>query len=321
MMQINRLALASAAAAGVALSGCVPIPLASGYQDASRQNVPGAAPASIVEGASSRADVLLALGEPDRSADDESWFLYGSVYSKGGLVLVGAIGGPYAAALVGVGEESMRYRLLTVRFDAAGIVSDVELTQQSCREWLIGAAGSGGGSSVRSNPCVDTSGDEQVAAHRAASGAEGENVVAQFPRVGWWAGREQPPDVPLWSPPAKVRGAWVGVAITDRTIVLIAAPGPPPANVQGMFTLDVPAQPLRLPLVSIARASADQRYLLIPYVSLEMKNGSSAAFIVVDRNGAYDAEQTRAAAALINERIEALSNEPPAGSPTSPPLQ
>lgn len=322
MRLINKLSLAGAAtAAAAALAGCVPIPLVSGYEDASRQNVPAAVPDFIVQGTSSRTDVLLALGEPDRSADDESWFLYGSIYSKGGLMLVGVIGGPYAAAFVGVGEETMRYRLLTVRFDAAGIVSGVELTQRSCREWLGGAAAGSGGSAWRSDPCVDASGDEQVTAHRATREAQGEIIVAQFPRAGWWAGVEQPPDIPLWSPPARARGAWVGVAVTDRTIVLTAAPGAPPANLQSMFTLDAPAGPLRLPLASIDHASVEQRYLFIPYVSLVMKNGSRAAFIVIDRNGTLDAEQTEAAATLINERIKALETEPPPVSTESTPSQ
>lgn len=322
MMPISRLALVNAVAAvGAALAGCVPIPLASGYQDASRQNVPAAAPDFIVQGTSGRADVLLALGEPDRSADDESWFLYGSIYSKGGLMLVGVIGAPYTAAFVGIGEETMRCRLLTVRFDAAGIVSGVELTQRSCQEWLGGVAGSGGGSSLRSDPCMDVSGDTPVMADRAAGGAPGEFVIAQFPRVGWWAALEHPPDVPLWSPPAKVRGAWVGLAVTDRTIVLVEAPDTPPANLQAMFTLDKLAEPMRIPLVSIAQASANLRYLLIPYVHLVMTNGTSASFVVFDDVGAFDGEQTEAAAKLINEMIEALAGKPPQSLPVPPPSQ
>lgn len=309
----------AAAVIGTLLAGCVPVPLASGYQDASRQNVPASVPDAIVQGVSSRADVLLALGEPDRSADDESWFLYGSVYSKGGLMLVGAIGGPYSAALVGIGEETMRYRLLTVRFDAKGIVSGVELTQRLCREWLGGVAGSGS-SSGRSDPCVDTSGDATVMADRAVGAAQGELVIAQFQRVGWWAALDRPPDVPMWSPPSTIRGAWVGLAVTDRTVVLVAAPDSPPANLLALFTLEAPAEPMRIPLASIAHATADRR-LFMSYGHLAMTNGSSASFIVFDDNGICDGEQTRAAAKLINERIKAMATDPPTNLPVPPPSQ
>jgi hypothetical protein len=66
------------AAASIVTSACIPIPLMSGYESASRQNIPAQVPGFIIKGETTRADVVLALGEPDRHADDGSWLLYSS---------------------------------------------------------------------------------------------------------------------------------------------------------------------------------------------------------------------------------------------------
>ena len=79
-------------ASAALLSGC-PVPLPPTYDSASRQNVGEHIPDFIVNGETTRDDVLLRLGEPDGRGPGDRWFAYGSQYSKGGVLFVMAAGG------------------------------------------------------------------------------------------------------------------------------------------------------------------------------------------------------------------------------------
>lgn len=128
-----------------ALAGC-PVPLPSGYQAASRENVPAEPLDWLTVGVTTRTDVLLKLGEADGAAPDGSWLAYGSAYSHGGLLLVMAAGGSAAAG----GGQSVEYRRLIVSFDAGGLVTAVDFITRDCWEAIFGAGSSGG----QSAPCV-----------------------------------------------------------------------------------------------------------------------------------------------------------------------
>lgn len=87
----------------------------------------------FIAGQTSRADVLLAIGEPDLAADDESWMAYESIYGKGGVVFVVAAGGGAG----GIGSEKVQHRYLVVEFNANGLVSTADFVDKSCWEGLV----------------------------------------------------------------------------------------------------------------------------------------------------------------------------------------
>jgi hypothetical protein len=136
---------AAAAAASLALAGC-PIPLPAGYQGDSRENLPAEPLDWLQAGVTTRADVLLRLGEADGAAPDGSWLAFGSAYSEGGVVFVVAAGGSAA----GAGGERVEYRRLVVSFDEAGLVSSADFVTRDCWEAIFGIGSSG----EQSPPCV-----------------------------------------------------------------------------------------------------------------------------------------------------------------------
>lgn len=135
-----------AVASVLVLSGCpVPIP-PLGYLGESRTNLPDRVPGFIVEGKTTRGDVLLGLGAPDSHSPDGSWFAYRSARHSGGIVLVMAAGGGAGGAGVFGYEE----RLLVVRFDAGSVVVDATLEARVCSRGVVGFGSSGG----ESAPCL-----------------------------------------------------------------------------------------------------------------------------------------------------------------------
>lgn len=114
------------------LSGC-PIPIPAGYASSSRENIGPELSEMIVAGETTRADILLLIGEPDRAADDESWMVYKSTYGKGGVLFVLAAGGGAG----GVGSEKVQHRYLIVEFDANGRVESANFMDESCWEGLV----------------------------------------------------------------------------------------------------------------------------------------------------------------------------------------
>jgi hypothetical protein len=296
----------SAGSAGILLSGCIPIPLVSGYETGSRQNIPAQVPGFVVQGQTTRADVVLALGEPDRSADDGSWLLYGSGYSRGGLALV-AVGG--AGGALGIAEEKMRYRLLIFHFDTTGVLSSTELKEKYCPEWSVVAAPGPGSEPIR---CFDLSGDKLAASDRAAVAAAGERVIGTYPHVIWWSDREQPPGVSVLLKP-KEQGEWADLSITDGSLVLTPSLNPVPGP--DFFYLVVPLQEtVRLPLAIISEVSTRNRYF-VTFVVLTLADGSRSSIQVMTPAGgslySWDNAQTKAAGAMLQESIQAAIGAAP----------
>ena len=117
----------------VLLVGCVPLPLASGDLDTSRRNVGDRLPDFIVAGRTTRADVLLALGEPDMVSEHGAWISYNRATRDSGAAYVF----PYGSGAVYF-TESVTYRRLIVYFDEQGAVIDAHADRTTCSESEIG---------------------------------------------------------------------------------------------------------------------------------------------------------------------------------------
>lgn len=146
-MRSARILRAGAVLAVVAVLCACPVPVPSGYEAFSRENVPAEPMDWITPGVTTREDVLMQLGEADAAAADSSWLAFGSAYSEGGVVFVIAAGGGAA----GAGSEHMEYRRLLVRFDDAGRVASVDLVTRGCWESIVAMGNAGG----RDTPCLD----------------------------------------------------------------------------------------------------------------------------------------------------------------------
>ncbi len=112
-----RLAL-SAAMVLAGASGCVwPIPhYGAPGADSMRQNVVQELGHFPAAGHSTREDVLIRLGEPDRESSDERRFFY----EWNRIVLVWIVGG----SLGGVGGWVYQHQQLIVDFDSEGVVAN-----------------------------------------------------------------------------------------------------------------------------------------------------------------------------------------------------
>jgi outer membrane protein assembly factor BamE (lipoprotein component of BamABCDE complex) len=113
------------------LSGCVPIPYVIpplGYTSESRHNLGDRAPSFIVQGQTSREEVLYALGEPD-TGDDQT-FSYVSASRHGG---VGTLIVPYVGNQIpDAHTQRVLFRRLIVQFDSDGRVSHFENQSKTC---------------------------------------------------------------------------------------------------------------------------------------------------------------------------------------------
>jgi len=113
------------------LAGCVPIPIpATGDREDSRQNIADGVPDFIVAGQTTRADVLLALGDPDQRAEDDRCFLYLRTSDEGGIAFVYGGGGRG-----GITGQPVTFRMLTVTFDERGVVDAVRAETRVQRDF------------------------------------------------------------------------------------------------------------------------------------------------------------------------------------------
>lgn len=112
-------------------SACVPIPvLPFGDRAGFRQNIDGTVPDFIVPGQTTRADVLLLLGEPDRREADDTHFLYIRETEEGGVAFM--VGGAMRGGIVGT---PVTIRLLQLNFDRGGVVTDVQAKTGTVRDF------------------------------------------------------------------------------------------------------------------------------------------------------------------------------------------
>jgi len=111
------------------LSGCIPIPYISGHTPPSEysRNVDEQTGLSLEIGKTTRKEVLLKLGEPDKVLDEENTFIYEAESTKGAelwnlfLLMCGATTCIGADGPIGSGAEYEGYRLI-INFDQQGVV-------------------------------------------------------------------------------------------------------------------------------------------------------------------------------------------------------
>ena len=206
----------------LAMTGCVPIIYPARYEKPSRQNLTDTVPAFIETGRTTMADVVLALGDPDTVAADESWIAYASAYREGGGGAVLVLAGGGQVGLLGGARKQMLYRRLLVRFDAVGIVLAATLDVVKCgnNEYFLGQdVGS-------APPCFDVDSRDIAAAELTTRLlAQGETNVVVFNQAEWLATHERGmvaiSDTAIHFVPA-VDGRWSGsagakVALADLT--------------------------------------------------------------------------------------------------------
>jgi hypothetical protein len=138
--------------AGTFLLGCigVPVPLPAGYEYGSRENLGDCAPECIISGKTTREEVLLALGQADGVALDESWLSFGCAYGKGGAFFLA-----YPPVIL-PGAEAIEYRRLVVYFDEGGVVERVQFDKRICQEVTLATQGG----NIKPRPCIDATGQE-----------------------------------------------------------------------------------------------------------------------------------------------------------------
>jgi hypothetical protein len=111
------------------LSGCIPIPYITGHTPPSdySRNVDEQTGISLEIGKTTRKEVLLKLGEPDKVLDEEATFIYEAESTKGAelwtlfLLLCGPTACFGADRPIGSGAEYEGYRFI-VNFDQQGVV-------------------------------------------------------------------------------------------------------------------------------------------------------------------------------------------------------
>jgi len=183
--------------AGTAMFGGCIVPYATPktLDTGSRSQVTPVAQQGIEVGKTTRVDVLLALGEPDGRAVDDSWFSYGSSRSSGAGVFVFLFFD--AADISHVNSQVSR---LVIRFDASGLVADVLWQHSDC-------------SGVHSAQCMDVRGTDLLAAD-IASGKMG-TVLLNYNTASFSYSRNDYCTFANSGPPS-----YGPFALTDREIVM-----------------------------------------------------------------------------------------------------
>jgi hypothetical protein len=157
-----------------------------GYEEKSRQNLDKQRIAFIQQSQTTRADVVLALGEPDGIAADESWVAYGAAYTKGGLGMAGV--GLNAGGPIDVERVWRDYRRLIVYFDATGVVTNFDFTEQVC------AGAESMAENITMRPCLNPRASALTAREIATwRPPDGEGRVVEFAPALWSSARSPRP--------------------------------------------------------------------------------------------------------------------------------
>jgi len=256
--------------AATALAGC-PVPIPGGDTHESRQNVGDAVPEFIVIGKTTRADVLLMLGEPDGISEGATRLTYARRTSEGGLLLVL----PAGYTMAGVMTEKMTYRRLIIDLDAAGLVASTRLVRSSCRETS---------SQGVTPPCVSMSGQDLLPGPGAAfqgqiyASAGWREGVRGFDRVRRL--RSEPPETP-------------GKLMIGEEHLLFMLPD-----------ADTGSEPLlRIEYAQVADVFVDRRGSNRRVV-VERSNGTFDSFTIRrDAGSGIDVQASEAAAQLMKGRL------------------
>jgi hypothetical protein len=134
------------------VSACViPVPVRTGFESGSRDNLGDGVPAFLTAGKTTREEVLLSFGQADEAAQDGSWLVYRASLRTGGVVVI-----LYPSPAVPATED-FEYRQLIVFFNASGVVERTQFEKAYChsREWITQGA-----SPAPKRQCVDPAGNE-----------------------------------------------------------------------------------------------------------------------------------------------------------------
>lgn len=181
------------------LTSCA-FPVSPGPSYDSRENIPSAAPAFIVAGTTSRAEVLLRLGEPDGATKDDRQFVYVQRAYTGGYRAF--LAGPGSAHAIQWGAVKMAYDRLIVEFDGENTVTFSRHERISCTEKYD--------SSHSDDPCMDVANLDM----KLKSNAAIFNNVAwcrSSTYTGWWISRKS----------ALEMGCLIGNLVIGDTAVLL----------------------------------------------------------------------------------------------------
>lgn len=131
--------LASLAVLSAGMSACVPLApyeKAPGYYG-SRTDLGDGVPAFIVTGTTSRAEVTRTLGTPEVEAPDSQWSYYESNYLKteSGAWAFTYFPGTFVERWPQ--HNQLLLRRLLLRYDAAGLVTDVEFNSAQCEDIFV----------------------------------------------------------------------------------------------------------------------------------------------------------------------------------------
>ena len=113
----------------VGLGGCIPLPMLPRGTEL-RTNLGRIDSMTIADGVTTRAELMLVLGEPDGWLPDGSRMAWTSGRSKGGVAVL--FGAGYSGGVVTY--ERMTYRRLMVVFDPAGRVAGSFVEERNCTE-------------------------------------------------------------------------------------------------------------------------------------------------------------------------------------------
>jgi hypothetical protein len=267
----------------VAMSGCFPIIYPARYEKPSRQNLADEVPAFIEAGRTTMADVVLALGDPDTVAADESWVAYVSAYREGGGGAAMVLAGGGQVGLLGGARKQMLYRRLLVRFDAEGVVTDAALDLVHCGNNVVFVGDAYG----VMPPCFDIANVDLLAEDLAGRlQAAGETNVVVYPRIEWWS-----PQLPGM------------LAVSDTALLFIPS--------REGVTIESAAERILLAELTDAEFVGHTIYLTPEgraRVVLRRGEEEAAAFVVKTVQG-DDVGRTREAAELLHERIAAAQGE------------
>jgi hypothetical protein len=264
---------------------CVPVPLLHGDASYSRNNVGDKVPEFIVAGKTTKAEVLLSLGEPDGVSDNGIQFTYTRITGNGGIGFVGKI--LYRA-------EGMTYRRLIILFDETGVVISAKHERVSCseREWDMH---SGSGPTVDpSHTCLNVSGQDALLKNSANAFLSNENHGQIFAPAYWHQGPpfSQTPPTTNWD-----YGDTPGTLVVgDRSILFFSS------------NADRKSEPL----LKLAYAKIDDVYIekfmfgALPRLVIKDVNGHYASFWIAS-DGSIDSKLTESTGELVKSRWRAAA--------------
>jgi hypothetical protein len=276
---------------------------------ASRGNVAKEVPAVLLAGKSSRADVLLTLGEPDGRGPGDAWFTYATTrtWMIGGVFL-----GMGSAAAMGGGQSETR---LLIKFDEAGLVAEARVDSRTCPQGGLMITGGNQNSDldVGTKDCLDpaggdlNSGSQQDQAQtqrdfaRLVPDAVDERVERVFANTVWYGQVAS-----SYARAKKLMNQEIpssNLIVSDKSLVLSNGTIPDPGAGTAL------PSPVHLAYREIASVEV-VNFVLNRWVAVRTNDGKTYYFAVLsyETPGAVDRIQTQAAGDLIRSKLQTIAH-------------